>query len=244
MADTQASLDAWKKQKETLTGAGQPVPESLVKNIEEAQWQLQELGITGDVVANKIRTTLQGAFANSFKDFISGAKSASEAMQSFAMTILDSAMQIMANKIAMMFLSKVAGIPGLSFLGGAEAAVPSAKGNVISDGKVKPFAKGGIVASPTLFPLRNATGLMGEAGPEAIIPLQRGKDGKLGVAGGQGTSYNTVNNISVTIEKYTGKDDPETTAAKIAEAISRRIAKEEIASASRKGGRLAPVGAF
>ena len=53
-------------------------------------------------------------------------------------------------------------------------------------GKVMPFADGGIVNSPVLFPMGGGTGLMGEAGPEAIMPLARGPDGKLGVRGGQG----------------------------------------------------------
>lgn len=66
----------------------------------------------------------------------------------------------------------------------------SAKGNVITDGRVMPFASGGIVNSPVLFPLRGGTGLMGEAGPEAIMPLSRGADGRLGLrvnGGGGGT---------------------------------------------------------
>lgn len=63
----------------------------------------------------------------------------------------------------------------------------SADGNVIAGGRVKPFAKGGVLNSPMLFPLANGVGLAGEAGAEAIMPLQRGADGRLGVAsqGGQ-----------------------------------------------------------
>jgi phage-related minor tail protein len=68
-------------------------------------------------------------------------------------------------------------------------------GNMIGSGigKVMPFADGGIVNSPVLFPMGGATGLMGEAGPEAIMPLARGPDGKLGVRGGQGQMNVTVN---------------------------------------------------
>ena len=47
--------------------------------------------------------------------------------------------------------------------------------------KIVPYAYGGIVNKPTLFPMANGAGLMGEAGPEAIMPLKRGKNGKLGV---------------------------------------------------------------
>ena len=57
----------------------------------------------------------------------------------------------------------------------------NARGNVFTGGVLKPFADGGVVAGPTLFPMRGGTGLMGEAGPEAILPLARGSDGRLGV---------------------------------------------------------------
>lgn len=65
--------------------------------------------------------------------------------------------------------------------------LPFSQGGAFSQGRVLPFAKGGVVSAPTRFPLRGATGLMGEAGPEAILPLMRGADGRLGVrAGGAG----------------------------------------------------------
>ena len=51
-------------------------------------------------------------------------------------------------------------------------------------GGVVPFASGGVVNTPTYFPLGSGTGLMGEAGAEAILPLQRSADGRLGVSAG------------------------------------------------------------
>jgi phage-related minor tail protein len=56
-----------------------------------------------------------------------------------------------------------------------------AKGGVVAGGRVTRFARGGVVGGPTLFPLARGIGLMGERGPEAILPLQRGSDGALGV---------------------------------------------------------------
>jgi phage-related minor tail protein len=44
------------------------------------------------------------------------------------------------------------------------------------------FAKGGVLASPSYFPLGQGLGVAGEAGPEAVLPLTRGSDGRLGVA--------------------------------------------------------------
>jgi len=81
-----------------------------------------------------------------------------------------------------------------SFVGGM---LPFAKGGTFAQGRVQPFANGGVVSGPVSFPMRGGMGLMGEAGPEAIMPLARGPDGKLGVRGGGGGSpVNVVMNIS------------------------------------------------
>jgi len=58
---------------------------------------------------------------------------------------------------------------------------------------VKPFAKGGVLAAPTYFGLGQGLGLAGEAGAEAVLPLARGSDGRLGVAGGGGAVNVTFN---------------------------------------------------
>jgi len=58
-----------------------------------------------------------------------------------------------------------------------------ADGGAWSGGRqIQAYADGGVVGGPTMFPMSGGkTGLMGEAGPEAIMPLKRGKNGKLGV---------------------------------------------------------------
>ncbi|MEM9343451.1 MAG: phage tail tape measure protein [Pseudomonadota bacterium] len=71
-----------------------------------------------------------------------------------------------------------------------------ADGGAFSQGRVMPFANGGIVNGPTTFPMRGGTGLMGEAGPEAIMPLERGPDGRLGVAARGGASVHVTMNIT------------------------------------------------
>jgi hypothetical protein len=72
---------------------------------------------------------------------------------------------------------------GVFNLGGSGAAA-FAKGGVLSRGQVTPFASGGVIAAPTYFPLRGGLGVMGERGAEAIVPLARGPDGRLGVRSG------------------------------------------------------------
>ena len=77
-----------------------------------------------------------------------------------------------------------------------QGLTPNANGNVVNSGRIVPFANGGVVGSPVAFPLRGGmTGLMGENGPEAILPLARGSDGKLGVRAGGGKTLNINVNI-------------------------------------------------
>jgi phage-related minor tail protein len=74
--------------------------------------------------------------------------------------------------------------------------MPYADGAPFSQGRVMPFAKGGVIGNATTFPMRGGTGMMGEAGPEAIIPLSRGSDGRLGVRGGASSTVNVTMNIT------------------------------------------------
>jgi hypothetical protein len=77
-----------------------------------------------------------------------------------------------------------------------QGILPFADGGAFSQGRVVPFAKGGVVTGPMNFPMRGGIGLMGEAGPEAIMPLARGADGSLGVKAAGGRAVNVVMNIS------------------------------------------------
>lgn len=124
--------------------------------------------------------TLQDATTNMFASVLTGSKSAKEAVAD----LLNQFAAMAANKAFSSLLD-----PLFSGIGSGDAAAPlslNARGNVFSGGKVQAFANGGVVSGPTMFPMAKGAGLMGEAGPEAIMPLKRGADGKLGVAGGGG----------------------------------------------------------
>ena len=60
---------------------------------------------------------------------------------------------------------------------------------------IRGFAAGGVVNTPTYFPTSQGMALAGEAGPEAILPLTRGSDGRLGLAGA-GRNINVTFNVS------------------------------------------------
>ena len=88
-------------------------------------------------------------------------------------------------------------------------------------GHVVPFAAGGVVSTPSYFPMGRYVGLMGEAGAEAILPLQRGADGRLGVAAsGGGGSVNVVFNVTTQDAASFRKSEAQVTGM-LARAVSR-----------------------
>ncbi|TPW28612.1 phage tail tape measure protein [Martelella alba] len=130
---------------------------------------------------------------------------------------------------------------GSGLLGGLFSAIgglfKSAKGSAYGTSGVKAFAKGGsftnsVVSSPTLFRFGSGgqkTGVMGEAGKEAIMPLVRAANGDLGVkavnaANKAGSTAVTTNNVSlggVTVTVPEGTDPKD--AAAIGEAVRKQI---------------------
>ena len=116
-----------------------------------------------------------------FKDAIMNSKNLGDALSNLTNRVQD----MLVNKA----LDNLLG----NFFGGF------AKGAAFQAGGVTAFASGGVVSSPTMFPMRGGVGLMGEAGAEAIMPLTRTSSGDLGVkAVGAGTVVNTSININVT----------------------------------------------
>jgi len=110
----------------------------------------------------------------------------------------------------------------------------NADGNAFIDGKVQKYAYGGVVNKPTLFPMANGMGLMGEAGAEAILPLSRGSDGKLGVKA-QGGGTNIVVNVDASGSSVEGD---ETEGRALGRLIGAAI-QAEIVNQKRPGGLLA-----
>lgn len=130
-------------------------------------------------------------------------------------------------KVVIAQLVKLAAYKAIFATFGLDLGLPTAnaKGNVIDKGTVVPFATGGIVNSPTLFPMKTGMGLMGEAGPEAILPLQRGAGGNLGIAAAPVNV--TVNNMASGVRVNTRETS---------EGLTLDVVMEQVSSAIRRGG--------
>jgi len=127
--------------------------------------------------------------------------------------------------------------PGLANGGVVDGGeiVNSAKGNVFAKNKIVPYAMGGIVNKPTIFPMKNGMGLMAEAGPEAVLPLKRGRDGKLGVTSQGGGSTNIVVNVDASGSTVEGDEEG---GKELGRLISVAI-QSELINQKRPGGLLA-----
>lgn len=133
----------------------------------------------------------QQAYHDAFRDLFKGM---GDAIVDFALTgktsFGDMVKSILVGLIKMQVQMQMmnafkAFIPGFAF----------ADGGAFTSGGVQAFAKGGtftnsVVDSPTMFKFAKGAGVMGEAGPEAIMPLRRGSDGSLGVVASGGSSGN------------------------------------------------------
>lgn len=107
---------------------------------------------------------------------------------------------------------------------GLQSLMSSLTGGGASSGAgagIRPFASGGVIGTPGYFPmLDGGVGVAGEAGPEAIMPLRRGPDGRLGVAAGSGGS-NVVNVTIATPDADSFRRSETFIAGQIARAVAR-----------------------
>jgi hypothetical protein len=106
--------------------------------------------------------------------------------QSMVSAAYKAAVRPVTDQVGSVIAQGVSGLFGGAFADGAP----------FTQGRVMPFANGGVVSGPVTFPMRGGVGLMGEAGPEAIMPLTRGADGKLGVRAQSGGATTVVMNVS------------------------------------------------
>lgn len=176
MADYEADLARLEAQfvglEGTMSGL-EGVTSTFRRELEGVQGSMKEAGREATGMSRSVSSSLRRAFDGMVFDGKRLSESLSTMGKSISGAVLNQALAPVQGKASSML-----GQGLQSMLGGM---MPFAAGGAFSAGRVAAFARGGIVDGPTQFPLRGGVGLMGEAGPEAILPLARGADGKLGI---------------------------------------------------------------
>lgn len=163
---------------------------------------LTDNGVKLEDYGKQISSSISSGLVNALRN----GGNAFDAFSSLATTALQ---KVLDKLIEMSFVTPVlnafTGGTGGTLFSGIAKIFGSANGNVFRNGNVIPFAKGGVVNQPTIFPMANGgTGLMGEAGAEAVMPLHRMSNGRLGVEAenenGKAVQVNIYNQSGANVE--------------------------------------------
>ncbi|HHA2290016.1 TPA: phage tail tape measure protein [Enterobacter ludwigii] len=214
------ALDALDKKYKAIAAAEADWMSGLSRGY--ANW-FDEISDISGTVSDGVKTTLDSAFGN-VTSMLEGNKVSWKSWGISVLQIIEKVALQMAVVSAMGGASSGSGIFGSlvgsvgSFFGGAAGASAStgtaisnygssfqfnAKGGVYDSPSLSAFSNG-IVRNPTMFAFaKGGAGIMGEAGPEAIMPLTRAPDGSLGVravGGGGGQSVSSAPQVYITID--------------------------------------------
>ena len=183
----------------------------VIASVEAATRKQIEAEKQREAMMNSIQNNIESAFMS----MVDGSKSVLDAFKDMLRNIL---LEIYKQKVV---TPMAEGIMSLFM----------AKGGAFSNG-VQMFANGGVVGSPTMFGHSGGLGVMGEAGPEAIMPLKRGSDGKLGVAGGGNVTVHQTFNFAAN-----GDDSVKRIIAQAAPQIA-QMTQKQIMDSRRRGGQM------
>ena len=147
----------------------------------QAQNEFKKLGDLGRQFSN----VLVGAF----EGIAIKGRGVSDVLKSMALQLSDLVLKAALKPLEQGFGNLLSGL----FSGGLGTGVAGAAGQGIPT----PFAKGGVISSPIAFPMSGGqAGIAGERGAEAIMPLSRGPDGRLGVAARGGGGPHVTFNVT------------------------------------------------
>lgn len=159
-------------------------------------------------------------FVSTIRSAVISGKSLEDTLRSLAMRMstmaLNKALAPVENALSAALNAAIAGASGMPAFARGGAFAPSGQVPL----PVSAFANGGIVSGPAMFSHTNGLGLMGEAGPEAIMPLARGSDGRLGVSASGGNPVNVTFNIQTADAQSFRRSEGQLTAM-LARAVSR-----------------------
>ena len=199
------------------------VGKQLAQNL-NAQDQFAEKLTETEKLFESIKDTVATGLTDAIMGLIDGTKSLGESLSGIL------------RQMASMFLrAGIGSFKGADGSGGSGLLGLFADGGVIAKNKIVPYASGGVVNKPTLFPMANGMGLMGEAGPEAIMPLRRGRGGRLGVEATSGGVGNVVVNVDASGSAVEGDTSQ---AAQLGKMLGAAV-QAELVKQKRPGGLLA-----
>ena len=200
-AGVERGSEVWERYLAAITAATAAETKKAA-NDNKSPWEQWAEQFTPDkMIEDFQRIQIQGleGLAAGLTEVIMGTKSLGDVFADIAQQIIGDIIQM---TIRMLIFKAISAAFNNPFGGGGSFDIPFAKGGVFGggmdesgafalgglfrSGNVVPFASGGIVGGPMMFPMSGGrTGLMGEAGPEAIMPLARDGQGRLGVRGGE-----------------------------------------------------------
>lgn len=193
-AEQKIGSTEWDLTKNALTSAQ--------NDLAEVNKALESEGVKIEDKAKEISESLTSNLFNVIK----GGGNAFDVFSNIAVTALQKIIsKILELAVVGPILNSITGSIGSggvfgTILGGIGKAFGFKNGAAFRNGNVIPFARGGVVNKPAVFPMANGAGLMGEAGAEAIMPLTR-KNGKLGVeATNTGAIVNIYNYSGANVE--------------------------------------------
>jgi len=212
------------------------------EQLDDAGKALEEYGKKLDQIRLQVSGEFAGTMIDAFREVADGTKTVGQAFGDMAEQIIRQILDLLIYQPLLQALTNAL-LPGMgsSVFGAATQALagPKPLPGVPAGGSVRgsyKFANGGIVNSPTMFGMSGGrTGLMGEAGPEAILPLKRGPGGKLGVEGGGNVTVQQNFNFAAN-----GDESVKRIIAEAAPGIA-KMTEAQIVNSRQRGGQMRRV---
>lgn len=178
---------SWKNISNTISSQ---LSYALTTPLQEGENAFERLG---NVALNVIGQIAQAWLSNSLNNLFSGSGGGGKSSAGGLLGTIGG--------LAGSFFGPIGSAVG-GFFGNTIGKLFNEHGNAFYSGRVLPFAQGGVVSTPSIFPMSgNRTGIMGERGPEAIMPLRRTANGDLGVqAQAMPATVNIYNQSGANIE--------------------------------------------
>ncbi len=172
----------------------------------------------------KATDSFGSSLVTAFSSGIAHGKNFEQILQNVATKFLELSLKAGLKPLDSLFtsgLSSVTGSATNAFSGFNLSSLFGGGSGLSSPLNIMPFAEGGVVSTPSYFPMGGSMGVAGERGSEAILPLARGADGRLGVSGaGGGTSNSITVNIAATDVESFRRSETQISSA-LARAVSR-----------------------